>query len=281
MTRTLLKRSAPLAVLAAALLLTRCNCDFFGNAGGLIIPEAKEMQLGAQFDSTLRHTQAGKDSFPIFVPRNAAEAQFEQYVINLAKDVYASVPASQKPGYNFTFTIIRKDVENAFAVPGGYVYVYTGIIKKMQDESELAGVLGHEMAHVTWHHYRDAVAKMAGGALLIEVLLGDNASQLAQLVAGSLFQLAALSVTRSNESEADHYGTLYTGRAGRNPLGIAKYFARVKEFGFKWLSSHPGSGDRVEAVTEQVEETPELKAVAADTASNFTSRFVAATAAIR
>jgi predicted Zn-dependent protease len=166
-------------------------------------------------------------------------------------------------------------------VPGGYVYIYTGIIKTMKDESELVGVLGHEISHVVWHHYRDALAKTAGMGLLLDALLGDDAGKLAQLVAGSFFQLAALKVSRSNEAEADHYGTIYTGKAGRNPLGIAKYFSRAQSFTPAWISSHPDPGDRVEEVTDQVNADPALKALAADTSKNFTTEFMAKTAVLR
>lgn len=269
-------------LIALGMLFMNCSCDFFGTAGGLIIPESKEAQLGASFDSTLRHTDSGRAEFPIFDAKgDPARQAFVDYVAGVAKQVEAQIPAKDRPeAYGFTYTIIDKDVENAFAVPGGYVYIYTGIISKMEDEAELAGVLGHEIAHVTWHHYRDALAKTAGMGLLIDVLLGDDAGQLAQVVAGSLFQIAALKVTRSNESEADFHGTLYSGGADRNPRGIAKYFARVKDMGFSWISSHPGPGDRVQTVNAQVDANPSLKAIA-DSAHDFRTRFIEKTAVIR
>jgi beta-barrel assembly-enhancing protease len=268
--------------LAFATALMDCSCDFFGTTGGIFIPEAKEMQLGASFDSTLRHSDSGKAEFPIYnAGTDAGKLAFQAYVVDLANKVLAQVPKGDLPDYPFTFTIIDKDVQNAFAVPGGYVYIYTGIIKEMKDESELAGVLGHEISHVVWHHYRDALAKTTGMGILLDALLGDDAGKLAQLVAGSFFQLAALKVSRSNEAEADHYGTIYSGKAGRNPLGIAKYFSRVQSMAPAWISSHPDPGDRVKEVQDQVNASAELKAVAADPASNFTAEFTAKTAVLR
>jgi predicted Zn-dependent protease len=271
----------PLLALGAALTIS--SCDFFGVAGGLFIPEAKERQLGNTFDSTLRYNDTAKGEYPLFDDRgDPARIELRTYVVNLANEILAKVPASERPDYPFTFTLIDKDVENAFAVPGGYVYIYTGILKKMRDESELAGVLGHEISHVTWHHYRDAMAKQAGFGVLIDALLGDDAGQLAQLVAGSLFQIASLKVSRSNESEADHYGTIYTAAAGRNPLGIAKYFARSESGAPEWISSHPGSDNRVRDVTAQVNASPSLKKVAADSATtNYRERFLQATRALK
>jgi beta-barrel assembly-enhancing protease len=207
---------------------------------------------------------------------------FDAYVKNLGQQLVNAVPKDDRPGYPFTFTIIDKDVENAFAVPGGYVYMYTGLIKKMQDESELAGVLGHEIAHVTRHHYRDKLAREAGFSLLIQALLGNDAGKLAQLVAGSFFQLASLSVSRDKERDADDYGTQYLGAIKRNPLGIAKLFSRFENAGPPaWLSTHPAPDNRVEAVTKEVNDDPVLKALAADSTTNYRTQFQQMTQVIR
>lgn len=256
-----------LPVLAAMLLLTRCSCDLFGVAGSLLISEEDEVQLGTEFNTQLRTTPDAQKEYPIFVPKTKDDTVLVNYVQSLAAEVYAAVPEDQKPSYPFTFTLINADVENAFAVPGGYIYIYTGIIKKMQDESELAGVIGHEIAHVTQHHYRDALAKQAGLSLLVQALVNDDAGQITQLVAGSLFNLAAMGVSRSNESEADEYGTRFLASTERNPLGIAKFFARFDNPGAEWFSTHPAPDNRVENVTAQVNANSKMKALAEQAAT--------------
>ncbi|MDB5103276.1 MAG: peptidase [Fibrobacteres bacterium] len=261
----------PLAL--CAVLLTRCGCDFFGTTGSLLISEDDESKLGAEFDTQLR-TKDTANAYPIYVANTPERAQFRDYVTNLAKEILAKVPESGKPGYPFTFTIIDKNVENAFAVPGGYVYIYTGIISKMRNESELAGVLGHEIAHVTQHHYRDAMAKDAALSLLLQALLGNDAGKLTQLVASNFASLAQLKVSRDNESEADFYGTKYIGSVARNPLGIATLFARFPAGGPpSWLSTHPAPENRVEDVESEVDASATLKALAADSATLFRIRF--------
>lgn len=250
-----------LPVLAASVLLTRCSCDLFGAAGALFISEQDERQLGTEFNLQLRTSDSAKVEYPIFTPVTAADSDLVSYVQELATEVYAAVPKDQKPSYPFTFTLINADVENAFAVPGGFVYIYTGIIKKMENESELAGVIGHEIAHVTQHHYRDAMAKQAGLSLLVQALVNDNSGQITQLVAGSLFGLASLGVSRSNESEADHYGTLYLGNTGRNPLGIATFFARMEGSSLDWFSTHPAPTSRVQDVKNEVKASSALQAL--------------------
>ena len=268
-------------VLLASVMLTRCSCDFFGTTGALLISEADEIKLGAEFDSQLRNIDSNKIQYPIYQANTPEKLAFQNYVIDLAKEIVAAIPKGNKPGYPFTFTLVDKDIENAFAVPGGYVYIYTGIIKKMKDESELTGVLGHEIAHVTQHHYRDAMAKDAALSLLFQALLGNDAGKLTQLVAGSFYQLAAIKVTRSNEAEADEYGTKHVAYVNRNPLGIAKFFGRYPGTGFAWLSTHPDPPDRVGSVTAQVNGNVTYKALATDSLkTNFQTRFEQKTAVL-
>ncbi len=268
-------------VLIAAVLLTRCSCDFFGTTGALLISEGDEMKLGAEFDLQLRTVDSIKVHYPIYQANTPEKLAFQNYVIDLAKEIVAAIPKGDKPGYPFTFTLVDTAIENAFAVPGGYVYIYTGIIKKMKDESELAGVLGHEIAHVTQHHYRDAMAKDAALSLLFQALLGNDAGKLTQLVAGSFFQLAAIKVTRTNEAEADEYGTKHVAYVHRNPMGIAKFFSRYPGTGFGWLSTHPDPPDRVGSVTAEVNGIASYKALAADSlVTNYQARFEQKTAAL-
>lgn len=255
--------------LLSSLVLTKCSCDFFGTTGALLISEQDEMQLGAEFDKQLRDSVK---SYPIYVPKTKADTAFQAYVFNLCQSVLDKIPADEKPEYKFKFTLIDQNVQNAFAVPGGYVYIYTGILKSMQDESELVGVIGHEIAHVTRHHYRSSLAKQAGLSLLVSALIDDNSGEITKLVAASFVGLTALSISRGHESDADTYGTLYTGNVERNPLGIASFFSRLKSDGFEWLSTHPGSDNRVEAVSNQVNKDAKLKALANEE-NKFKSRF--------
>src|SRR5690606_32141650 len=120
---TWLKVKNFLPIIMGSLLLTHCSCDFFGTAGALLISEDDEVELGREFDLQLR-TKDTAGAYPIYVPRNAEETAFQNYVLGLAEEVLAAVPAKERPDYDFTFTLIDKDVENAFAVPGGYVYIY-------------------------------------------------------------------------------------------------------------------------------------------------------------
>lgn len=265
-----------LALVFLSLTLFIQCAGVFNRAGKLLVSDQDEAKLGAEFNKTLTTNDTAKEAMPIFVPKTAAESEMQDYIFGLGREIVASIPKDEKPSYPFSFTLIDKDVENAFAVPGGYVYIYTGILKKLKDESELMGVLGHEITHVTHHHYREQLAKNTTlGIALQGVLTATNAGQAAQMATGAAFQLANLKFSRSDEADADKGGTLILGRVDRNPLGIAKYFSRAKSAGIpEWLSDHPGNRNRVEAVKDIVNSHPELKALAADSArTNYTDRY--------
>ena len=270
-----LRRFAIGAALVSLSLQAGC-AGFFNGVGEVLVSDQDEAKLGAEFNKTLTTNDTAKQEMPVFVPRNAQQSELQNYIIGLAKEIVATLPANEKPSYEFTYTLIDKDVENAFAVPGGYVYIYTGILKKMQSESELIGVLGHEITHVTQHHYRRQLAKSTALGLALQgVLTATNAGQVGQLGAGVAFQLAGMKFSRSDESEADKGGTLALGRTNRNPLGIASYFERAPSMGVpEWLSDHPGNSNRVKAVTSLVNHDTRLKSLADQgTASSFADRY--------
>lgn len=269
------KRATLALSLVSLSLFVQC-AGFFTGAGKMLVSDSDEAKLGAEFNKTLTTNDTAQREMPVFVPKNQAQVDMQNYIIGLAQELVAALPEGEKPKYNFTYTLIDKNVENAFAVPGGYVYIYTGILKKMQDESELMGVLGHEITHVTHHHYRNQLAKNTALSVALETaMIATNAGQGTQMAAQAAFQLANLKFSRSDESDADKSGTLLLGRTGRNPMGIAKFFTRAQNAGVpEWLSSHPGNSNRVSAVDKLVRKDPALKALSDNApATDFRDRY--------
>lgn len=261
-----------LPLLVVSMSLQQCSCSEM--MGALLVSEDDEQKLGAEFH---RQLMAKSDSFPVFkAGSNASRTALESYLNSSFAKAHAAIPAEDRTGYHdqFRFTIIDQDVANAFAVPGGYIYLYTGILKDVRSESELLGILGHELAHVTRHHYRDAVAQQVGVASLAEIL-GGSSSQITQFVSGIFQSLMAMQLSQDNEFEADRYGTRYLAGTGRNPLGIADFFARMQDRStmLQWFSTHPPSPERVQKVREQVDGDGTLKAQATEAnkyASDYT-----------
>ncbi len=263
-------------LLSGALFLLVGCAGFFEGAGRILVSEEEERRLGESFHRHLLTNDTARQQYPVYAPATAAEREFQNYVEGVFREVLAAVPQGDRPGYPFTFTLLSSEEANAFAVPGGYVYITTGIIRTFQNEAELAGVLAHEIAHITGHHYREALARNVALASALQlVLTGTEAGQVAQMAAGTFHQLVGLRFSRSNEAEADAFGARYSGRADRNPMGIATYFQRQRGPGIpEFLTTHPGPANRVEHVTRVVESRPELKQVAADSArTNYRERF--------
>ncbi len=265
-------------ILFTSLLLVKCSCDFFGTAGSFLVSDEDEARLGAQFHQTLLDSSA---QYPIFVPKNAEEVEFENYVRGLFQELVAILPQRDIPEAGFTFTIIRDSIHNAFAVPGGYVYLYTGILSGMENESELMGVLGHELAHVTQHHFREQMVKSTAVVLLIQALRGGSESQTAEMAAGAAAALLQLKFSRSNETESDEVGTYYLSQVGRNTLGIAEYFRKAQSAQWfpEFLSTHPSHSNRVEDIRKLVDSKPELKALAEG--NLYRDRYLQKTAVVR
>lgn len=262
-----------LPVLALSMSVMQCSCS--DTLASIFVSESDELRLGSEFDRQLRTEHQAE--YPIYKANTAAKEEFQNYVVNTFNSVYAKVPASEKPSYPFQVAIVDDpSTVNAFAVPGGYVYIYTGIINKAQNESELAGVMGHEIAHITHHHYRDAMMKDAGMKILIDALVGEDAGQLTNAVAGMFASLADLKVSREHEADADDAGTKYLGDSGRNPSGIATLFERMPSSGVAWLSTHPASPDRVQSVNGEVSQLATSRSWDTSDSSKFQSRFEAA-----
>ena len=160
---------------------------------------------------------------------------------------------SHRPNLPWTFTIVDSPAINAFALPGGYIYLTRGILAYLDDESELAGVLGHEIGHVTARHAAQAYTRQAqaGIALTVLSIFVPGTAPFADLGATGLSVLF-LRHGREAELEADRLGVEYGSGSGYDPAGVPRFLATLarvdalSERGVpNWLSTHPDPGSRV------------------------------------
>lgn len=166
------------------------------------------------------------------------------------------LPVVQSSGYTFRFHIMSDTNVNAFAMPGGYVVILTGLLERAESAEEVAGVLAHELAHVTRRHSLRNIIKSAGLVVMIQAFLGD-ASGLAGLAAeGSRFLLQQ-KFSRDFEREADDTGWNYLLAAEIDPRGMTRFFEKMKilaqemgmgamEGSLSLLSTHPASQERID-----------------------------------
>ena len=173
---------------------------------------------------------------------------------NIVRNSDAKVP--------FTTQIIESDEVNAFALPGGFVFVNTGLLLAADNEAELAGVLAHETGHVAARHAAKTMAKetAVNVASIPLIFMGGAAGLGARQAAGLAIPLSFLKFTRSQEAEADYLGAQYMYKAGYDPSSILSFFEKLqaKEKAKPGTVSslfrdHPPTGDRITSIKREIE----------------------------
>jgi predicted Zn-dependent protease len=210
------------------------------------------------------------------------DSQVSGYISKLGKKLAAVAP-NQSAGakYNWTFKVINSSEINAFALPGGFIYVNRGAIEAAQDEAQIAGVLAHEEGHVVMRHGTHQASEMVLAQAPLSLLAGvlgqssSLASQLAQLGLSFGVNSILLRNSRNAESQADEVGTYILYRAGYDPYGMAQFFAILQKKSpqqtLQFFSDHPNPGNRIRNVDEEIpslgpkkdwkEDSPEFQAV--------------------
>jgi predicted Zn-dependent protease len=160
--------------------------------------------------------------------------------------------------YTFQVSVVRSEVVNAFALPGGYVVVFTGLIQKAESGEEVAGVLGHEISHVLERHGMERLVKQVGFAAVVTILLGDQQG-LIGLVQQLGMELLTLKFSREQETEADLSGLRLLHHANIATDGMIRFFDRLSEQDtnqIELFSTHPMSALRAERLKTEAASLP-------------------------
>ena len=243
-----LKMSAGLAVLTA--FSTISAADPFKPS------LADQIKLGQQAAHELR-TQKGV----VVLPPN------DRRVVTLraiGANLIARIPEKERKerGFEYTFDIIDSKEVNAFALPGGPVFFYTGLLNKLSTEDEIAGILGHELTHVRNEHwakqYADEQKRALGWLVFLSVIKANNTlGQIADVVNTVAFSLR---YSRDHESEADRVGFDLMMSAGYNPQGMVEVFrilAKQGSGGPEFLNNHPDPGKRADIMEARIKAMPD------------------------
>jgi beta-barrel assembly-enhancing protease len=164
--------------------------------------------------------------------------------------------------YTFEVTVVKSDVVNAFALPGGYVVVFTGLMKKAERAEEVAGVLAHELNHVLQRHGLERIVKQLGFVAVVSIVLG-NPPGMGGMMKQLGIELMTLKFGRAQETEADVTGLQLLHRAKIDPSGMITFFQRLAEKDegrVEWLSTHPMSSDRADRLKAQFAGMPKQNA---------------------
>jgi predicted Zn-dependent protease len=176
----------------------------------------------------------------------------------------AKTPSASSSGFPFRFTLLNYKEINAFALPGGPTFIFTGLLKAADNEAELAGVLGHEISHVVLRHGTQQASKaniVARPALLIGAL--NSLTLLGRLINVGLglgLNGVFLKYSREDESEADALGVHIMSEAGYDPANLGRFFEKLQAHDGagvpEFFSDHPDPGNRVEAIQAEARTLP-------------------------
>ena len=190
------------------------------------------------------------------------DGQVQDYVERIGRRLVATRMAGDFP---FRFSVVNEPSINAFALPGGPTYVHTGLLKAVDNEDQLAGVMAHELAHVTLRHGTHQASKanlIQLPAVLAGAVVGNGSmlGQLAQVGIGLGANSVLLKFSRDAESQADILGARMMAQAGYNPIEMARFFEKLERQGgsrgSQFFSDHPNPGNRMRAIEQEIQYMP-------------------------
>ncbi|MGB2696878.1 MAG: M48 family metallopeptidase [Candidatus Zixiibacteriota bacterium] len=225
-----------------------CYCATTGPGGKkslILMSTSQEVSLGKEFAAQVDTTNPISDDSVIIA-----------YVDEVGQKI---AQISDRADLTYHFSVIDTPVVNAFACPGGFIYVYTGLLKTMDNEAQLAGVLAHEISHVVARHGVKRLQQILGLQVLLSIALGES-SELTQQAVSTGVGVLIQGYSRDNEFESDEYGTLYMQKAGYNPEGMVQLLGKLMEMsqhepGFleEIMATHPPTKDRIQKVKSQIQ----------------------------
>lgn len=259
------------------LLILICGCavnPVTGKREVMIFSESQEINFGKNADPDIRWQFGGvyKDD------------QLVSYVNSIGQRVAS---ASDRPRLPYYFTIVDSSVVNAFALPGGYVYITRGLLVRIDNEAQLASVLGHEIGHITARHSMKRLQNVLGfnlGMLFLDQVAGGSENYQkwrGMLKTGSqvAFATVSLGYGRKDEHQADELGTKYASKAGFDPNGMIQLLELLKSLSDReptsveeFFMSHPRTSERIKSVNEVIAKLPPEQSKGSQNQSEYKSK---------
>ncbi len=238
--------------------------DFLGNFN--LISASEEKQLGMQLSDQIQ-----KES------KEIVDKNIVGYVQAIGQKL---VSVSQKPGEPFTFHVLLDPSVNAFAIPGGHLYVNTGLIEAAASEAELAAVIGHELGHAESRHPTENMSRALGAQIVAGLILGKEPGALQQAAAGLIANGGLSAYSRSAEREADLIAVYLLNRAGYDPNAMVTFFEKLLEIekqqgggsiGISLFSSHPDTVERIDNTRKTIASFGNERSTAQEIVGGFQS----------
>lgn len=255
-------RLCGITVCAWIMLVSLPSCTTLEGEGGLLggggglaslnmVSTEQEKQMGTEIAAQVEQQE-----------RVLADPGMQAYINQIGQRLAAVV---ERKDVNYQFKVIdNPETVNAFALPGGYMYIYTGLLKLVDNEAELASVMGHELAHVSSKHHGEALTRQYGMQIVSTLVLGDNPAPAAQIARDFAAGGGMNYFSRENEREADRKGMDYLVRAGYQPDAMVAFMQKMlaadqaagqaKQFAF--FSTHPATQARIATLSQQAQQYP-------------------------
>ena len=229
------------------------SCD--ANGDFLLFSIEDDKKLGAQMAAEIA---SSPNEFPI-LERNTASQNAYDYLDDMIEHILDNADITYRNEFVWEVNIINDDITlNAFVTPGGYIYVYTGLIKYLNNADDLAGVLGHEIAHADRRHSSKQLQRQYGISVLLSMIVGEEASQLETAVGQIAGTVAGLKFSQGAEAEADEYSVEYLANTRYACNGAATFFEQLIADGnggspLDFLSTHPSPENRVADINSKAQ----------------------------
>jgi len=242
-----MKKSLPVLILSLfSLLFYHCATTGPGGKKAVIfISTEQEVSIGKQMAG-----EVAKEY------KTLPDTVVQNYVSRVGQKL---VQVSDRKDLEYHFTVIDSKEINAFAMPGGYIYIYTGLLKLMESEAELAGVLGHEVGHIVARHGVRRLQQVIGLNILLDIALGKSSEAVKQGVSVGI-GLMLQGFSRENELEADYDAIFYMSRASYNPHGMVDLLKKLdnldksgKNVIEKLAADHPPTIRRIEFAQQSLD----------------------------
>jgi predicted Zn-dependent protease len=242
-----MRKASIILIIISAVIFVSCSKDDGDNTFNIFTVQ-DDIAFGQELQAEIR---SNPSEYPLLNKSQYADAY--EHIYRIRDSILSSDQLIYGDRFDWEIDIIRNDsVLNAFCAPGGYICVYTGIIKFLDNEAQFAGVMGHEMAHADRRHSTDQLTKVYGIQLLLGILLGNNPSQLSEIAASLAAGAATLAFSRDAEYEADEYSVKYLYQTSYDARGVGGFFAKISDQPQppEFLSTHPNPDNRQGKIEE-------------------------------
>ncbi len=258
-------------LLSAAMISLLMSCLLQAGCGSVVLfSTEEEIRMGAEAAPELEKQFGGR----------VDNQQLQDYVTQIGQ----TVAAQSERDMPYEYTLVNSDVPNAFALPGGKIYITVGLMSRMTNERQLAAVLGHETGHVAMRHNMKNLQRQMGVSILAQAagaFFEGTAGQVAEGATKVAGGVANLRYSRDDEYEADQVGLDYVQRAGYNPWGMVELLTVLKNLSdsepgrfTEMFQTHPLSSKRVAEAEEMIQTDGKLRGYAKDAPDPHAQRFL-------